>query len=76
MGNEPLSNPYLLGAVASTIILQMMLIYIPPIADFFGTKPLSTEELLICVAFSLSMLVWIELEKLFIRFFLKKQIEV
>ncbi len=73
---DPFSNPYLLAAVAGTIILQMMLIYVPPIADFFSTQVLSRDELLICVAFSFSMLIWIELEKLFIRLFFKKQMEV
>jgi len=70
------SNPYLLAAVAGTIVLQLMLIYVPPLRNFFGTEVLSKNELLICVLFSFSMLIWIELEKLFIGIFLKKKMEV
>ena len=73
---NPFSNPYLLGAVAGTILLQLMLIYVPPIRQFFGTEVLNQKELLICLVFSLSMLVWIELEKLFVRLFFNKQMEV
>ncbi|NJK48616.1 cation-translocating P-type ATPase [Candidatus Gracilibacteria bacterium] len=62
------SNPYLLSSVAVTTILQLMLIYIAPLRDFFGTHFLTLEQLLICLGFSALMFVWIELEKLFIRF--------
>jgi Ca2+-transporting ATPase len=67
--NNLFSNPYLLGAVSVTTILQLMLIYIAPLRDFFGTHFLTLEQLLICLGFSALMFVWIELEKLFIRFF-------
>jgi P-type Ca2+ transporter type 2C len=63
------SNPYLLSAVAVTTILQLMLIYVAPLRDFFGTHFLTLEQLLICLGFSALMFVWIELEKLFIRFY-------
>ncbi|MEM6450812.1 MAG: cation-translocating P-type ATPase [Cyanobacteria bacterium P01_D01_bin.105] len=61
------SNPYVLLAVGITTVLQLLLIYWPPLRNFFGTYYLSPLELLICVGFSSLLFVWIELEKLFIR---------
>ncbi|MEG3438112.1 cation-translocating P-type ATPase [Pannus brasiliensis CCIBt3594] len=70
---NPFSNPYILGAVILTTILQLMLIYVPHLRNFFGTHILSGQELLVCVGFSALMFLWIELEKLFIRWFLTKK---
>lgn len=64
---NPLSNPFVLGAVVVTTILQMLLIYVPFLRAFFGTYILSGFELAICFGFSSLMFVWIEMEKLFIR---------
>ncbi len=61
---NPFSNPYILGAVTLTSLLQISLIYFPPFQNFFGTHILSLTELLICFGFSSLMFVWIELEKL------------
>ena len=69
---NPFSNPYVLGAVVLTTVLQLMLIYVAPLRNFFGTHLLSSTELAICVGFSLLMFVWIELEKLFQRWFVKR----
>jgi Ca2+-transporting ATPase len=66
---NPLTNLYVWGAVIVTIILQLMLIYVPPLREFFGTQILSPQELAICLGFSALMFVWIELEKLFVRFY-------
>ena len=66
------ANPYVLLAVGSTTVLQLLLIYVPFLRNFFGTHYLSATELLICVGFSSLLFVWIELEKLFIRS-IKKQ---
>lgn len=66
---NPMTNPYVWGAVILTTILQLMLIYVPPLRAFFGTHFLDLGELLICLGFSMLMFVWIELEKLFIRWF-------
>jgi len=71
---NPLSNPYVLGSVVLTTILQMMLIYIPPLRAFFGTHWLSPIELAICFGFSALMFVWIEMEKLFLRLMGKKSV--
>lgn len=67
---NPFSNPFVLAAVVLTSILQILLIYVAPLREFFNTHYLSGMELLICVGFSSLIFVWIELEKLFIRWFL------
>ena len=71
---NPFSNPYVLGAVVLTSALQLMLIYVAPLRNFFGTHLLSSTELLICVGFSMLMFVWIELEKLFQPWFLRQRL--
>ncbi len=69
---NPFSNPFLLIAVGLTTLLQLMLIYVPPLRNFFGTHFLSTTELGICIGASLLMFVWVELEKLFVRWFRRR----
>ena len=64
---NPFSNPYLLASVVVTTLLQLALIYVPPIRSFFGTEVLTGQQLLICFGFSLLIFVWVELEKLFVR---------
>ncbi|HEY9763963.1 MAG TPA: HAD-IC family P-type ATPase, partial [Trichocoleus sp.] len=59
-----LSNPFVVIAVTLTTLLQLMLIYIEPLRNFFGTHILSPLELLVCVGFSLLLFVWVEMEKL------------
>lgn len=66
---NPFTNIFVWGAVIVTTALQLMLIYVPPLRGFFGTHFLSLNELGICLGFSALMFVWIELEKLFIRFY-------
>ncbi|QSJ16739.1 cation-translocating P-type ATPase [Nostoc sp. UHCC 0702] len=71
---NPFSNIFVLGAVVVTTILQLMLIYVPPLRDFFGTHYLNLQELGVCIGFSALMFVWVELEKLFLRFAGKKAV--
>ncbi|MEQ9552702.1 MAG: cation-translocating P-type ATPase [Coleofasciculus sp. G3-WIS-01] len=70
---NPFSNPYVMSAVTLTTALQLMLIYVAPLRDFFGTHWLSPLELLVCIGFSALMFVWIELEKLVINRFRLRQ---
>ena len=65
------SNPSLLLAISLTIILQLMLIYVPWLRNFFGTEFLTRTQLLVCLGFSSLMFVWVELEKILIRIFRK-----
>jgi Ca2+-transporting ATPase len=61
-GNKPL-----FGAVLLTLILQLMLIYVPFLNDVFHTKPLNTKELLICVVASSIVFFAVEAAKFFGR---------
>ncbi len=58
------SNPWLLWAVLITSGLQLLLLYVPALAGFFGTRPLGLQELLVCVGFSLLLFLYLELEKI------------
>jgi Ca2+-transporting ATPase len=69
---NPFTNPYLWVAVIVTTIFQLMLIYVPHLRNFFGTQFLTKEELLICLGFSSLLFVWVELEKLFTRWYRRR----
>ncbi|MBJ7901642.1 MAG: HAD-IC family P-type ATPase [Cyanobacteria bacterium RI_101] len=66
---NPLTNIYLWGAVLITTALQLMLIYVEPLRNFFNTDILTPRQLLICLAFSSLMFLWVEGEKLAIRLY-------
>jgi len=70
---NPFSNPYVLLSVVVTSVLQLVLIYVEPFRNFFNTHYLSGFELLICIGFSSLVFIWIELEKLFIRWYTSRQ---
>ncbi len=70
---DPFSNPYIIGSVFVTSVLQLLLIYVEPLRNFFNTHFLSLTELLVCIGFSSLVFVWIELEKLFIRWFVSRK---
>lgn len=71
---NPLSNPFILVSVVLTTVLQLMLVYVPPLRAFFGTHWLSPTELAICFGFSALMFVWIEIEKIMFRLMGKKSV--
>ena len=58
------SNPWLLWAVVLTTALQLTLLYVPPLAAFFGAQPLNGSELLVCVGFSMLFFLYLEVEKI------------
>jgi Ca2+-transporting ATPase len=68
---NPLTNPFLLGAVVVTSLLQLALVYVPFLRSFFNTHYLSAFELGICLGVSALMFVWVELEKLVYRWYIK-----
>jgi Ca2+-transporting ATPase len=72
---SPFSNPFVLVAVVLTTILQLMLIYVEPLRNFFGTQVISGPELAICFGFSTLMFVWVELEKLVKRLLKRPAVE-
>lgn len=61
------SNPILIGAVVSTLILQLIAVYAPFFNDLFGTNPLTVGQLALCLALSTIVFWGVELEKLLMR---------
>lgn len=61
------SNKLLLGAVVSTLVLQLLAIYLPFFNNIFGTNPLTLSQLLICFVLSTVVFWVVELEKLLVR---------
>jgi Ca2+-transporting ATPase len=60
----PFSNLAMLGAVALTTVLQLIVVYVPFMQSIFSTVPLSAAQLGLCVALG-SVVFWaVELEKL------------
>ncbi len=62
-----LSNAYLAGAVALTVLLQFALVYVTELQDLFGTKALPAADLTLTLAASCVVFVAVELEKWFAR---------
>jgi Ca2+-transporting ATPase len=58
-----LSNSWLLLAVASSIILQLAVIYVPFLQPFFNTAPLTLAEWAIIIAISASVILVVEAGK-------------
>ncbi len=48
-----LSNPYAIGALALSIALQLLAVYVDPLARILGVVPLAAREWLIVVSFAL-----------------------
>jgi Ca2+-transporting ATPase len=64
---NPFSNRILIGAVVSTLILQLLAIYLPFFNNVFATNPLTLAQLGICLALSTVVFWVVELEKLLVR---------
>jgi Ca2+-transporting ATPase len=54
---HPLRNKLLLGLVSAVVGLQLAVIYLPPMQDFFKTRALSLADLGFCVVWS-SLVFW------------------
>ncbi len=61
------SNKSLLGAVLLTVMLQLAVIYLPPLQVIFKTQALSAGELAFCFAMSGIIFIAVELEKWLVR---------
>ena len=59
------SNPWLWGAIGISILLQLLVIYVPFLGEAFGTVPLQPQAWLECIALASLVLVASELRKLF-----------
>jgi Ca2+-transporting ATPase len=57
------SNPALLGMVLLVFVLQLAVIYVPFMDDFFGVVPLSATELLTCLLLGSIVFIAIEIDK-------------
>ena len=60
-------NPWLMAAIASSIALQLAVLY-TPLSGYFGTVPLAGADWVIGIAAALSILIFGELYKLMLRF--------
>jgi Ca2+-transporting ATPase len=58
-----MSNPLLFWMMLVVTALQLAVIYIPPVAEFFSVKPLGVVDLLIAIGAGFIVLVVIEIEK-------------
>jgi Ca2+-transporting ATPase len=62
-----LQNPWIIGGLAVSILLQSAVIFYRPLGDLFYTTPLTTETLIAIVALA-SLVLWIEeLRKFVVR---------
>lgn len=55
------SNLPMLGAITLTVLLQMLVIYLPSLNDIFHTQPLPVIDLLMCFLISSSVLFVVEI---------------
>jgi Ca2+-transporting ATPase len=62
-----LSNKPMLGAVLLTFVLQMAVIYLPPLQNLFRTEALTAGELLLSLALSTVVFWAVEIEKWWLR---------
>ncbi|MFT4015607.1 MAG: cation-translocating P-type ATPase [Agriterribacter sp.] len=68
-----LSNKLLLSAAGVTVLLQLAVVYIPALNNYFHTQPLSAFELFLVFAISSIVLPVVEAEKFIKRQLLKKK---
>jgi Ca2+-transporting ATPase len=63
------SNRLMTGAVALTLALQLMLVYVPVLQKVFNTAALSVQELILALIASVAVFIVIECYKWFVRRF-------
>jgi Ca2+-transporting ATPase len=63
-GRAAADNPWLIGAVVLMVVLQLAIIYIPAAQPVFHTRALTARELSMVAAASLSIILWVDAEKL------------
>ena len=61
------SNPTLLALAVGVLALQLVVLYAPPLEQFFGVVPLSGRQLLTAAALGSAGFVAIEAEKALLR---------
>ena len=70
-----LLNPYLLLAIASSLILHCVILYIPIFAKIFGILPMNSHEWGLVFAFSFPVIIIDEILKVFARAYNRAQLE-
>jgi len=70
----PWANPYLLLAMAVSIGLHMVILYIPALASIFSIVPLTFNDWLVVMAFSSPVILIDEVLKLFGRAFQRQEL--
>jgi len=60
-------NRFLMLAIGSSIILHLLILYVPPLAAVFHTEPLNLVDWAIIILISISIFVVVEVEKLIER---------
>lgn len=66
------SNKWLWGAIGLSIVLQLLVIYVPFLNSAFGTTPLPAMAWLECIGLAFFVLVASEIRKIFLRMRAKK----
>ena len=66
---SPFVNPYLLLAIAASIGLHVMIVYVPFMATIFGIAAMNTSEWILVMAFSSPVIIVDELLKVLGRQF-------
>jgi Ca2+-transporting ATPase len=61
-------NKWLALAVASTFVLQLLVLYVPFLQDMFKVVGLSLVDMGICLLLAAAMLIYTEIDKLLIRY--------
>ncbi len=60
---NPLGNPALFGLAVLVIVLQLLVIYLPPLQSFFSTQPLALQDLAISLGLASLVGVAVEISK-------------
>lgn len=72
---SPFVNPYLLLAIAWSIALHVMIVYVPIFAKIFGIAAMNSQEWLLVFAFSAPVILIDEILKIFGRAFNAAELE-
>ncbi|CAL1519850.1 cation-translocating P-type ATPase [Chitinophaga sp. MM2321] len=58
------NNKLLVGIICITLFLLAVMLYVPPVSDFFSIAPLNVRELLLCAGIGAVSVLWFEIWKL------------
>lgn len=72
---SPFVNPYLLLAIAGSVGLHMMIVYVPFFAKIFGITAMNSQEWILVMAFSTPVILVDEVLKVFGRQFNEAELQ-